>query len=46
MFPSEPLLSTVIYIIENHLRKVSTESWTRIFGLKVQGANYYTMDPT
>ena len=45
-FPPEPLLSTVIYIIENQLRKGSTESWTRVFGLKVQGANHYTIQPT
>ena len=43
--PSEPLLSTVIYIIDKQLRKGSTESWTRVFGFKIQVSNHYTMDP-
>ena len=45
-FPSEPLLSTVIYIIENQLRKGSTESWTRVFVFKFQGANHFPIEPT
>ena len=45
-FPSELLLSTVIYITENQLRKGSTESWTRVSGLKVQGADHYIQEPT
>ena len=45
-FPSEPLLATAIYIIEYQSRKGSTESWTRVFGFKVQGANHYTIEPT
>ena len=44
-FPSEPLLPTVIYIIENQLRKSSTESWTRVFRFEVQVANHYTIEP-
>ena len=45
-FPSEPPLATAIYIIEYQSRKGSTESWTRVFGFKVQGANHYTIEPT
>ena len=45
-FPSEPLLSAVIYIIENQLRKGSTESWTGVFGFIVQSANHFTIEPT
>ena len=45
-FASEPLLATAIYIIEYQSRKSSTESWTRAFGFKVQGANHYTIEPT
>ena len=45
-FPSEPLFSTVIDITENQLKKSSTESWTRVFGFKVQGADHYTFEPT
>ena len=43
---SEPLLSTINYIIENQLTKGSTERWTRVFGFKVQGANHYIIEPT
>ena len=45
-FPSESLVSTVIHIIENQLRKRSTESWTRVFGFQVQCADHYTFEPT
>ena len=45
-FPSESLVSTVIHLIENQLRKRSTESWTRVFGFQVQGADHYTFQPT
>ena len=45
-FPSEPLFSTVIDITENQLKKSSSESWTRVFGFKVQGADHYTFEPT
>ena len=44
-FPSEPLLSTVIYIVENQLRKGSTESWIGFFGFKVRGANHFPIEP-
>ena len=44
-FSSEPLLSTMNYIIENHLAKGSTESWTRVFGFIVQRGNHYTIEP-
>ena len=46
LLPSEPLLSAVIYIIQKELIKDSTESWTRVFGFKLQGANHYTIEPT
>ena len=45
-FPSDPLLFTVINIIENQLRKGSTESWTGVFGFIVQSANHFTIEPT
>ena len=45
-FPSESLVSTVIHIIENQLRKRSTESWTRVFGFQVQCADHYNFEPT
>ena len=45
-FPTEPLLSTVIYIIKNQFRKRSTESWTAVFGFKVPGANHFTIEST
>ena len=44
-FPSEPLLSAVIYIVENQLRKGSTESWIGFFGFKVRGANHFPIEP-
>ena len=44
-FPSEPLLSAVIYIVENQLRKGSTESWTGVFGFIFRGANHFPIEP-
>ena len=45
--PSKPILSTVVYVIEQKIfQEKSTEKQTRVFGFSVQFAKRYTIETT